>query len=335
MRGRRRSPDAFWFCHEQEVMFSSHVAVTVTLNPAIDLTLSIPHFATGQVNCVGANRTTAGGKGVNVAGFLADLGISVVATGFLGRSNAKQFEELFQQKGIADRFIRIPGSARLNLKIVDEDTQETTDINFPGLTPPTGVIEDLVSMIASYSGPGRWFALSGSVPPGVALDIYARLAKRIRAAGGRVAVDTSQEPLREALECSLDVVKPNVAELEQLIGHRLGTPTEVAEVARSLQQKGVELVVVSMGEQGAIFADRTAIVLGRPPRVSVHSTAGAGDAMVSGVLYSQMQRYTLTECARLATALGAYAVSHRGADLDRTRLEVYREQVVVEDMKIL
>ncbi len=143
--------------------------VTVTLNPAIDQTLSIPGFAAGRVNRVAESRSHAGGKGVNVACFLADLGvepgIEVIATGFLGTENEEIFAETFAQKGITDRFVRLPGSTRVGIKIVDG--AETTDINFPGLTPTEEDLEKLFQAMAGLAEPGRWFVLSGSVPAGV------------------------------------------------------------------------------------------------------------------------------------------------------------------------
>src|SRR4051794_33749366 len=175
------------------------VVVTVTLNPAIDQTLSIPGFAAGQVNRVTDSRSTAGGKGVNVACILADLGVEVIATGFLGADNAGLFEASFEQKGIVDRFVRIAGSTRVGIKVVDDLTRQTTDINFPGLTPLGEEIDDLFERIAGLVEPGRWFVLSGSVPPGVPDDVYAHLIESIHDLDGRVVLDTSGRPLHEAL----------------------------------------------------------------------------------------------------------------------------------------
>ena len=132
--------------------------VTVTLNPAIDQTLSIPGFAAGQVNRVAGSRSHAGGKGVNVACFLADLGvetgIEVIVTGFLGAGNAGLFVETFAQKGITDRFVRIAGSTRVGIKIVDDRRRQTTDINFPGLTPEGEDIDELLA-VGSLRSPCR------------------------------------------------------------------------------------------------------------------------------------------------------------------------------------
>lgn len=282
--------------------------VTVTLNPAIDQTLSIPGFAVGQVNRVVESRSDAGGKGVNVASFLADLGVEATATGFLGADNAAPFENLFRRKRIEDRFVRIAGSTRIGIKIVDG--HRTTDINFPGLSPSADDLAELRGRIAELAAPGRWFVLSGSVPPGVPSGIYAGMIDSIHGRGGYVALDTSGAALREALASRPDLVKPNVDELSEVIGHR---PLDWPAAARAL---GVPRVVISMGGDGAVLVDGEEALLARPPRVEVRSTVGAGDAMVAGLVYGMIHELPLDEAARFATASGAYAVTRVGAGIE-------------------
>lgn len=296
--------------------------VTVTLNPAIDQTLSIPGFAAGQVNRVAESRSHAGGKGVNVACFLADLGAEVIATGFLGAENAGLFVETFAQKGITDHFIRLPGCTRVGIKIVDGWTHETTDINFPGLAPERQDVDQLFEVIADLAAPGRWFVLSGSVPAGAPHGIYAGLIQLIHEKGGRVVLDTSGRPLRAALAKAPEVVKPNVNELNELLARTLDSPASVRAAAESLLERGIGRVVVSMGGDGAVFVERGQALLARPPMVKVISTVGAGDAMVAGIVYATIQDSSLADLARVATASGAYAVTRLGPGIeDRAALD--------------
>ena len=290
--------------------------VTVTLNPAIDQTLTIPGFAAGRVNRVVASRSDAGGKGVNVACVLADLGVETLATGFLGAENAAVFETFFARKKIADRFVRIAGSTRVGVKVVDDRTRETTDINFPGLTPAQDEVEELFERVAALSETGRWFVLSGSVPPGLPEDIYASLIEAIHDKGGRVILDTSGPPLEAALASRPDVIKPNAEELGALMGRPLDTPNSVRAAALSLLKRGIRLVVVSMGGAGAVFVDREHAFLALPPKVEVRSTVGAGDAMVGGIVYGMIHDLPLEEVARMATGSGAYAVTRIGAGIE-------------------
>ncbi|HVR97240.1 MAG TPA: 1-phosphofructokinase, partial [Thermoanaerobaculia bacterium] len=289
--------------------------VTVTLNPAIDQTLSIPGFAAGQVNRVAESRSDAGGKGVNVASCLAGFGLEVIATGFLGADNSALFETFFERRRIADRFVRIPGATRIGTKIVDDRTGQTTDINFPGLAPRAEDIEELKDRIAALAALGGWFVLSGSVPPGMDDGIYAEVIDAIHGRGGCVVLDTSGRPLRAALAGRPEVMKPNAEELGELVGRALDTPAAVRAAAEPLLDQGAQRVAVSMGGAGAVFVERGRALLARPPQVPVRSTVGAGDAMVGGLVYAAIHGLPLDEAARIATASGAYAVTRIGAEV--------------------
>ncbi|HEV2734976.1 MAG TPA: 1-phosphofructokinase family hexose kinase, partial [Longimicrobiaceae bacterium] len=238
-------------------------------------------------------------------------GLRAAATGFLGRDNAAPFEALFARAGIADAFVRIPGATRMGIKVVDPAGRQTTDVNFPGPAPEPWEVQALLETVAELAAgePRPWFVLAGSLPPGVEPTLYGGLARTLRAAGCTVVVDASGEPLRHALDAAPHVVKPNVHELEALVGEPLPTPEAVARAARALLARGVELAVVSMGEEGALFARQGATVLARPPRVEVRSTVGAGDAMVAGIVAGRLRGLPLPELARMATAFSLDALT--------------------------
>ena len=304
---------------------------TVTLNPAIDQTVSIPDFAPGKVNRVVRSQSDPGGKGVNVAAFLSDYGLPVTVTGFLGQENRYIFERMFSQKGIEDRFVPLAGSTRVGIKIVDDLQQKTTDINFPGQAPTVKDVDTLCDIIEELSGECNWFVLSGSIPAGMPAGIYRELVERIKATGKQVALDTSGEGLQLALSAAPDLVKPNIDELEQLVGQQLPTLQAVVQAARSLIDGGIKLVVVSMGSEGAIFVNAKEVVLAQPPQVTVKSTVGAGDAMVAGTLAALIQGKSLAECSRLATAFAVMAISQIGSGLPSIEaLEEIIQQVDVQ-----
>jgi 1-phosphofructokinase len=283
--------------------------VTVTPNPAIDWTVTVPGFAPGAVNRASADRSRPAGKGVNVAAALAGYGHRAAATGFLGRDNAAAFESFFAGLGIGDAFVRVPGATRVGIKIVDPDRQETTDVNFPGPAVSAEDVDTLLERVDALAADGRWFVLAGSLPPGAAPTLYADLTRRIRAAGGRVVLDTSGDALRHALDAAPHVVKPNVHELEALLGRTLPSTDDVVDAARALLERGVELAAVSMGAEGALFVARDAVVHARPPSVAVGSTVGAGDAMVAGIVAARLAGLDLAETARLATAFSLAALT--------------------------
>ncbi len=287
--------------------------VTVTLNPAIDRTVTVRNFAAGAVNRAESAESSPGGKGVNVALTLADVGHRVSGTGFLGAANAGAFESVFAERGVDDGFVRIAGSTRVGIKIVDPETQETTDLNFPGLTPSETEQRELLARIDAVEA--EWFVIAGSLPVGVSGDFYREVILRLRGRGAHVILDASGEALRRGLEAGPTVVKPNVAELEELVGQSLVSEAEVAEAARVLVLDGVELAVISMGERGAIFVTASEAILAVPPTVRVASTVGAGDAMVSGVVSARLRGLSLADTARLATAFSVHALQRIGAGL--------------------
>lgn len=296
--------------------------LTVTLNPAIDRTVTIANFTAGAVNRVEHMVQNPGGKGVNVAATLADAGHRVAVTGYLGRENCASFEDLFAHKGIGDHFVRIAGQTRVGIKIVDPAQGQTTDINFPGPAPQAADSEALLarlSTIALRAGArangAAWAVLAGSLPQGVPPTIYGELVALLKARGVRVALDSSGEPLRHALAAAPQFVKPNIHELEALLGTTLPDSAAVLAAATRLLSQGVELVVISMGREGALFLRGDEVVRARPPAVTVQSTVGAGDAMVAGIVASQLRGLSLAETARLATAFSVDAISRIGAGL--------------------
>lgn len=306
---------------------------TVTLNPAIDWTVAILDFKAGQVNRVEREQSDAGGKGVNVASVLADYGFTLAVTGFLGAENSPIFEQLFARKKIEDRFVRIAGRTRVGIKIVDEANRETTDLNFPGQAPTEADVAQLFRIVEELTGDCQWFVLAGSVPAGLTPHIYGELVKLIKSKGRTVALDTSGEALRQALPAAPTLVKPNIDELQELVGQRLETQAAVIQAARSWLARGMQTVVVSMGAAGAIFVEADEVVLAQPPQVIVKSTVGAGDAMVSGTVAGKMQGFSLADCARLATAFSTSAVSQVGSGLPSPEIiENFKNQVTINHL---
>ena len=310
----------------------THDVVTVTANPAVDQTVWIPGFRAGEVNRVRRQEVAAGGKGVNVAAFLAAFGVETLATGFLGTANAGLFEEFLAERGIEERFVRVHGTTRTGVKIVDEEAGTTTDINFPGFDVPGDRVADLETLVATVTRPDGWMVLSGSLPPGAPADLYARLCTSAREAGMRVAVDTSGPPLAEAVRTIPDLLKPNREELEELTGRPLGDREALADAARELVDAGVTTVVVSLGGEGALFVRAGEAVFAAPPRVRVASTVGAGDAMVAGTIAGTLRDLPLGEVAALATATAATKIGRVGPYLDAAAAEAASKMVSVRQL---
>ncbi len=282
-------------------------AITVTLNPAIDQTIQLEHLQPGAVHRASSVRNDAGGKGINVAACLADWGTEVAAFGVLGAGNAGVFEALFRERGITDHCQRVAGETRTNLKLVEARSNDTTDINLPGLRLGQPHLQGVADRLAPLLRPGLPVVLSGSLPAGLPDDSWAQLQAQASAAGARVLLDTSGAPLVAALGAARDAlpyaVKPNRHELEAWTGRPLTDRAALSAAAHELIARGIQLVVISMGTEGALFVQRDQRLIARPPRLAQGSSVGAGDAMVAGLAAALLDAATdLEQCARLATA---------------------------------
>ncbi|GAA0532830.1 1-phosphofructokinase [Rhizomicrobium palustre] len=277
--------------------------VTVTLNPAIDLTVALDHLTPGEVHRAHSAVSNAGGKGVNVAACLADWGVNVSATGFLGAGNVHPFETLFRDKSVGDGFIRLPGETRINVKIT-EPGGRTTDVNLPGLPIEADLLPRLNDRIRALEP--SLLVLSGSLPAGLSPSIWADMASHWQQQGVRVLLDVSGAPLQEALsrEELLFAVKPNRDELAAVMG---AIPDDAALLAqaRALHRNGIGLVVVSLGSEGALFVSEEGALYAAPLKVGVVSSVGAGDAMVAGLCAGISEDASLERLARLSTAFAA------------------------------
>jgi 1-phosphofructokinase len=320
--------------------------VTITVNPALDQTVRVADLALGCVNRAESLSFNPGGKGVNVAGCLADYGIPTIATGLLGADDAASFEALFLSKRIADRFVRIPGRTRINVKLVDTTSDETTDINLAAATPCSADLSTLEARILSLAAPGRWFVLAGSLPDGVDPTFYRQLTRRLREMGVYVALDTSEAPFAASLATDdplalPTLIKPNRAELEALVGRILPDDNAVLDTARALVTRGVAYVAVSLGARGALGVTRTSwasryeAFRATPPDVPVASTVGAGDAFVAGLIASLIEGRTWDECGRRASAFAAGKLARIGPHLpDAATLDTLATRVRIETLAL-
>ena len=322
--------------------------VTVTLNPAIDQTVRLDDLVPGAVHRALGQQSEAGGKGVGVASVLAALGVPVAACGWLGADNAGLFEAAFAARGIQDEMLRVPGSTRTNIKLAAAARGDTTDINLPGLAlddaARAAAEAALAHRLAGLLGPGDWCELAGSLPPGVGLGTWLRLARQARANGARLAVDTGgavlaqllralHEPLANGESAMPAFIKPNRAELEELAGRTLPTHDDVADAASALQADGVERVVVSLGGDGAVIVGDGGRWVAQPPRVRVATTVGAGDALVAGTLAALVEGQTFPGAAVFGMACAAARIQQIAPELPpRAEIDALAARITVQPL---
>lgn len=291
--------------------------LTVTLNPALDLTVQLPSLRLGEVNRGESLQVHAAGKGLNVAQVLADLGHQLTVTGFLGEANPHAFEQLFATRGFADEFVRVAGETRSNIKLAEADGQ-VTDINGPGLVVDDAHRSELLERIKRLAPAHELVVVAGSLPRGVDSEWFVELLQALKGLGVRVALDTSGPALREGLATAPWLIKPNEEELAEARGIELVEPEALAREAWRLQVEGIEHVVVSQGAEGVSWFVPGAGLHAHPPRVRVVSTVGAGDSLLAGMLHGLLGGWPAERTLAHATAIAAQAVGQVGFGITDT-----------------
>jgi len=304
--------------------------VTVTLNPALDRTITVPQFKRGAVNRSTSSRLDSGGKGINVSKALKEMGAESIATGFIAGSNGRSIKERLTGQGINSDFVEVAGETRVNIKIVSEDGTHT-DINEPGFDVTEADIGRLIDRVKSYCRHGNIIVISGSAPGNLSIENYVKLCTTVTTHPGvRLIVDADGEYLRAALGARPDFIKPNVKEMSNTLGYEIETLEDIRAGALQLIELGAKNVAVSMGSEGAVFVNPTHALYVRTPKVEVLGPVGAGDVMVAGIAQSLENGNDFESLARYAVAAGAASVTIEGTRMAsrRTVLNLFGETTV-------
>ncbi|GEM76123.1 1-phosphofructokinase [Vibrio sagamiensis] len=311
---------------------STKKVVTVTLNPALDLTGSLDTLNVGNVNIINESHFHAAGKGINVAKVLAQLGAEVTVTGFLGQNNTEPFEQLFNQLNVTDAFIRVAGDTRINVKLV-EDNGQVSEINFPGLQISKDSIAQFENTLYQLMSNHDYFVFSGSLPAGVCPTQLAIWIEHLGINGKKVMFDSSKSALAEGIKATPWLIKPNHEELGEYLGRELDTKQACIEGINQLSHTGIKNTIVSMGSLGVIWRIKDEYLYAQPPVIPVVSTVGAGDSLVAGICWGHIQSMEPIKLLRFATALSALAVTQIGVGFtSQNELKFILEQTQVSHL---
>ncbi|MGI5241483.1 1-phosphofructokinase [Dactylosporangium sp. CA-139066] len=260
--------------------------VTVTLNPSLDRAMDVGRLVRGEVIRAREAHLDPGGKGVNVSRALLANGVPSVAVLPCGGDEGGQLVRLLKAEGVEVLAVPIAGRTRSNITLAEPDGT-VTKVNEPGPALVRAEFDEVTDQVLARAGSADWVVLCGSVPPGLPADAYAQLCRRLRAAGIRVAVDTSGPALREAAMAGANLLKPNRDELAEVVG----APREgfvdlgsVVAAAQQLRAWGAGAVLASLGADGAVLVDHDGVITGTCPVARPRSTVGAGDALLAGFL---------------------------------------------------
>ena len=291
--------------------------LTVTVNPAVDVTVTLPPGKITDFDEAGSTHDSAhlrmrcstncvlsaGGKGVNVARVLRVLRARVLAAGITGGETGEFFQKLLRKENIPAAFLPVKGPTRLNVTILGPRPGGRGRViqEGPWLTPQE--VQRFEIRYRQWLRHSRLVVLAGRNAVGAPVDWYARLVRLARKEGVPAAVDTSGRPLRAALNASPFLVKPNREEAEEVLGGRLDSPAKIKEAVRRFHARGVRVVLLSLGEWGAVGSDGKEIWHARPPRILPGNEVGCGDALLAGFL-SAFKRKSLPEALRRGVACG-------------------------------
>ncbi len=254
---------------------------TLTVNPSIDRTISVDRLRIGSSVLATATTVEPAGKGVNVSRALALNGLHTTAIFPLGDVDRGGFGSLAEIMNV--RPVRVAGELRTNVTIVEEDGC-ITRVKEVGPQISSEDVECLLATTVDAALSSNWVVASGSLPPGTSLSIYRDLATRLEGTGARLAVDTSGDALEATVGSPVALLKPNRKELAELVGAPIETLGDVVDAATALQLRAAEVVIVSLGSDGAVLVDKDGVRFGSTAVEAVGNTVGSGDAMLAGFI---------------------------------------------------
>jgi 1-phosphofructokinase/tagatose 6-phosphate kinase len=312
------------------------VIITVTLNAAIDKSLSVPNFRLGRRHRTVEQRTMAGGKGVNVARALKTLGQPVIATGFAGGPTGTRIVDQLTEESILNDFVRIKEESRTNTAVYDPTNGEQTEINERGPAVSEKEVELFRDKLLYLARGADIVVIAGSLPRGVEPGLYAGMIRELRKMGVTTVVDTDGEPLRHAVRAEPDVISPNVPEAEELVGHEFNDDEDRLIAVGEMTGQGAREAIMTL-DDGCVACIR---VDGQPtlfrvavPRREAVAAVGAGDAFLAGYVAARYAGRSPSDCLAYGVACGAESTQRLGAGLvdlrevERTMPEVEVRQV--------
>lgn len=303
---------------------------TVTLNPAVDQTIYISKLQPNDTNRVIKVETDAGGKGINCSRMLSELQTPTKAVAFLGGKNGDFIKTVLAREDVAVDFVATGKPTRSAIAVEEDGERSPTTFNEKG-----GPIDhkELVAFLEKAKDVARessFMVFGGSVPVGVHPDVYRVLIQIASAQGAKSVLDADGEPFLEGMKAKPFMIKPNRAEAERYLGKKFESKSDVARGALLIAEEGIELVVISLGKQGAIACYEGMIYDAIPPDVKTISTIGSGDSMIAGILYALEQGMDIKEALRWGSAAGSATAMSNGSEIGcRSNVEKLLPEVKV------
>jgi 1-phosphofructokinase family hexose kinase len=292
------------------------VIVTVTMNAAIDRTLTVPNFQRGQRHRASQGLTLAGGKGINIARALKRLGVPVVATGLAGGRTGTRIVEELTAEAILNDFVRIDDESRTSTAIVDPTGSSYTEVNEWGPQVQPEELEILLEKLTYLSRGADYVVFAGSLPRGIDDEFYAEAVRELNRRGAQTVLDSEGEPLRLGCQAEPLLVSPNEREAEQLVGQEFHDDDDFLVGLETIAELGARNVLITResGCWALLRSEReTSRFRALAPRVDPVSAVGSGDVLLAGFIAARLDGRTDEEALRSAVAAGAASTLEVGA----------------------
>ncbi len=290
--------------------------VTVTLNAAVDRTLTVPNVQLGHRHRASQGLTIAGGKGINVARALKRLDVPVIATGLAGGRTGTRLVEELTTEGILNDLVRIADESRTSTAVVDPTSDTYTEINEWGPQVRPEELEILFEKLHYLSRGADFVVFAGSLPRAVSEDFYGEAIRDLQRRGVQTVLVAEGEPLRRGVEAEPFLVAPNEHDAEALVGQEFDDDEDFVLGLDAIAEKGARNVLITRDEGcfARLREDRTAHRFRvTPPPLERVSAVGAGDALLAGFLAARLDGKSLADSLRQAVAAGAASTLELGA----------------------
>ncbi len=307
--------------------------VTVTPNPAVDLSTSVERIIPVAKLRGTSQRRDAGGGGINVARVIKRLGGDVRALYPVGGITGELLRNLVDREGVASCTFPIAEETREDFFVSEVASGQPYRFILPGPRLSEREWQECLKQLAAIEPSPRFVVASGSLPEGVPDDFYARIASHTRQCGARMILDTSGQALITAVAEGVDLIKPNLREMRELAGHEPQDAREWEEAARALVDRGkVSVVALTMGHLGAVLVTRDRVLRAEPIAVKPVSAVGAGDSFLGALIWRLSAGHDIEDAFRQAVAAGAAALLNTGTELCRPAdVEQLAKQVVLTE----
>lgn len=294
----------------------------ITPNPALDITMVVPDFTLAQVQRSRHTVVAAGGKGINVARAIQNLGGEPICGGFLGGHTGDRIVDLMHEEDLPHVWTFIKAETRTCCIVADTTSGKATVINDYGPTVSDADWEHFIQDVKHTAEGKSCICFSGSLPPGSPMDHFVGLVRDLSTTGQAIWVDTSGKSLQAMIGIPGIGIKVNDDEVGAILGRTLATPDDCASAAAEIVQHGASGVAITLGARGAVYADRHGAWLAVPPTVKVMDAVGSGDSFLAGLVVGITRLLPGNEALAYATAAGtANAMSVGGGAFTRAEFE--------------